>query len=151
VEEDERLAGAFAEHGASISPARALASLWAMPSAQEPLYGRCLCKAVRFAVNAPFESAGYCHCKRCQRRSGTTETLNGIVAAAGFEVLHQELNQVAVACEDSLLAAVQAEGTCYPSTTVWRGRRGIRLSVCNWQTTFADVDRSVEALVAARG
>ncbi len=73
------------------------------------------------------------------------------LAAAGFEVLHQELNQVAVACEDSVLAAVQAEGTCYPSTTVWRGRRGIRLSICNWQTTFEDVDRSVEALVAARG
>jgi glutamate/tyrosine decarboxylase-like PLP-dependent enzyme len=72
------------------------------------------------------------------------------LAAAGFEVLHQELNQVAVACEDAVLAEVQAEGTCYPSTTVWRGRRGIRLSVCNWQTTFEDVDRSVEALVSAR-
>ena len=73
------------------------------------------------------------------------------LAARGFEVLHQELNQVAVACDDSVLSAVQAEGTCYPSTTVWRGRRGIRLSVCNWQTTFEDVDRSVAALVAARG
>src|SRR4051794_4162781 len=73
------------------------------------------------------------------------------LAAHGFEVLHQELNQVAVARDDAVLSAVQAEGTCYPSTTVWRGRRGIRLSVCNWQTTFEDVDRSVEALVAARG
>jgi glutamate/tyrosine decarboxylase-like PLP-dependent enzyme len=73
------------------------------------------------------------------------------LAKAGFEVLHQELNQVAVACDDAVLAAAQAEGTCYPSTTVWRGRRVIRLSVCNWQTTFEDVDRSVEALVAARG
>jgi glutamate/tyrosine decarboxylase-like PLP-dependent enzyme len=73
------------------------------------------------------------------------------LAAHGFEVLHQELNQVAVACDDSLLSAAQADGTCYPSTTIWRGRRGIRLSVCNWQTTFEDVDRSVEALVAARG
>src|SRR3954468_7322660 len=73
------------------------------------------------------------------------------LAANGFEVLHQELNQVAVACDDAVLSAAQAEGTCYPSTTVWRGRRGIRLSVCNWQTTFEDVDRSVAALVAARG
>jgi glutamate/tyrosine decarboxylase-like PLP-dependent enzyme len=72
------------------------------------------------------------------------------LTAAGFEVLHQELNQVAVACEDAVLAAAQADGTCYPSTTVWRGRRGIRLSVCNWQTAFDDVDRSVAALVAAR-
>ena len=73
------------------------------------------------------------------------------LAAHGFEVLHQELNQVAVACDDAVLRAAQAEGTCYPSTTVWRGRRGIRLSICNWQTTFEDVDRSVAALVAARG
>src|SRR3954452_20841524 len=73
------------------------------------------------------------------------------LAAHGFEVLHQELNQVAVACDDAVLSAVQAEGTCYPSTTVWRGRRGIRLSVCNWQTRVEDVDHAVEALVAARG
>ena len=78
------------------------------------------------------------------------------LAGAGFDVLQQELNQVVFACGDdastaATLAAAQAEGTCYPSTTAWRGRGGIRLSVCNWQTTFEDVDRSVDALVAARG
>jgi glutamate/tyrosine decarboxylase-like PLP-dependent enzyme len=73
---------------------------------------------------------------------------------AGFEVLGQELNQVVVAREndratDATLAAVQADGTCYPSGTTWRGRRCIRLSVCNWQTAAEDVDRSVEAMAAA--
>ena len=73
------------------------------------------------------------------------------LAGVGFDVLGQELNQVLVACAtdaatDATLAAVQAEGTCYPSGTTWRGRRCIRLSVCNWQTTFADVDRSVDAM-----
>jgi aromatic-L-amino-acid decarboxylase len=77
------------------------------------------------------------------------------LGAAGFEVLEQELNQVVVACHsdvatDATVAAAQAEGTCYPSATTWRGRRCIRISVCNWQTTFADVDRSVDALAAAR-
>jgi hypothetical protein len=62
---------------------------------------------------------------------------------------------VVVACEsdamtDATLAAVQSDGTCYPSGTTWRGRRCIRISVCNWQTAFEDVDRSVEAIVAAR-
>jgi glutamate/tyrosine decarboxylase-like PLP-dependent enzyme len=75
--------------------------------------------------------------------------------AAGFEVLAQELNQVVVACRtdaltDATLAAAQAEGTCYPTGTTWHGRRCIRISVCNWQTTLADVDRSVAALAAAR-
>ena len=75
---------------------------------------------------------------------------------AGFEVLGQQLNQVVVACSDdalteATLAAAQVEGTCYPSGTSWRGRRSIRLSVSNWQTTPADIDRSIAALVAARG
>ena len=74
---------------------------------------------------------------------------------AGFEVLQQQLNQVLVACEndeatDATLAAVQAEGTCYPSGTTWRGRRCIRISVCNWQTTPEDVDRSIQAITAAQ-
>jgi glutamate/tyrosine decarboxylase-like PLP-dependent enzyme len=77
------------------------------------------------------------------------------LGAVGFEVLQQELNQVVVACEsdamtDATLAAVQSDGTCYPSGTTWRGRRCIRISVCNWQTAFEDVDRSVEAIFAAR-
>jgi aromatic-L-amino-acid decarboxylase len=76
--------------------------------------------------------------------------------AAGFTVLAQELNQVLVCCErddvtDATLRAAQADGICWPSGTTWRGRRCIRVSVCNWQTTLADVDRSVEALVAAAG
>jgi glutamate/tyrosine decarboxylase-like PLP-dependent enzyme len=70
---------------------------------------------------------------------------------AGFEVLEQELNQVVVACEeaDTVVAAVQADGTCYPSASTWRGRRCIRISVCNWQTTAGDVDRSVHAMATA--
>ena len=77
------------------------------------------------------------------------------LGAAGFDVLGQQLNQVVVACADdeltdATLAAAQAEGTCYPSGTSWRGRRSIRLSVSNWQTTPADIDRSVAALAAAR-
>jgi aromatic-L-amino-acid decarboxylase len=114
-----------------------------------PEYSR---RARGIAVYATLRSLG---------RDGVAELVDRLCACAerfadklaehGFEVLHQELNQVAVACDDAVLQAVQAEGTCYPSTTVWRGRRGIRLSLCNWQTTFEDVDRSVAALVAARG
>jgi glutamate/tyrosine decarboxylase-like PLP-dependent enzyme len=77
------------------------------------------------------------------------------LGAAGFHVLGQGLNQVLVAAgddaaTDAVLVAVQAEGTCWPSPTTWRDRRCIRISVCNWQTTSEDVDRSVAAIVAAR-
>jgi glutamate/tyrosine decarboxylase-like PLP-dependent enzyme len=101
---------------------------------------------------------------RALGRDGVAELVERLCACAerfavgladrGFDVLVQELNQVVVArgSDDetaATLAAVQAEGTCYPSGTTWRGRGGIRLSVCNWQTTFEDVDRSIEALAAA--
>jgi glutamate/tyrosine decarboxylase-like PLP-dependent enzyme len=102
---------------------------------------------------------------RALGRDGVAELVDRLCACAerfaeglgdaGFEVLGQELNQVLVACATdeataATLAAVQADGTCYPSGTTWRGRRCIRLSVCNWQTTIEDVDRSIEAMSAAR-
>ena len=33
--------------------------------------GGCLCGAVRFELTEPAHAAGYCHCTRCQRRTGT--------------------------------------------------------------------------------
>jgi hypothetical protein len=41
-------------------------------------------------VTAPFETAGYCHCKRCQRRSGALWALNAIVPTAGFRIVRGE-------------------------------------------------------------
>ena len=52
-----------------------------MPSPEEPLTGGCACGTVRFEVTAPFDTAGYCHCKRCQRRSGALWALNGSSAS----------------------------------------------------------------------
>jgi hypothetical protein len=58
-----------------------------MPSPEAPLTGGCACGTVRFAVTAPFESAGFCHCHRCQRRTGTLASLNAVVEAAGFALV----------------------------------------------------------------
>ena len=33
--------------------------------------GGCLCDGVRFELTEPARTAGYCHCTRCQRRTGT--------------------------------------------------------------------------------
>jgi len=61
-----------------------------MPSREEPLSGRCACGAVVVEVTAPFLTAGYCHCKRCQRRAGVPWSLNGQVPAEAFEVVRGE-------------------------------------------------------------
>ncbi len=61
-----------------------------MPSPDAPLTGGCACGAVAFEVTAPFTTAGYCHCKRCQRRSGTLWALNALVRAEGFAIVRGE-------------------------------------------------------------
>ena len=38
---------------------------------EHPLTGGCNCGAVRYEVSKPLVRASYCHCKRCQRRSGS--------------------------------------------------------------------------------
>ena len=48
-----------------------------------------------------------------------------------------------------VVEAVQASGECWMSGTTWRGRAAMRISVVNWQTTEADVDRSVAAVERA--
>ena len=67
------------------------------------------------------------------------------------------LNQVLVSFGEPdatarVIAAVQAEGTCWCGTTVWQGRTAMRISVSSWATTEDDVERSLEAMlrVAAR-
>ena len=64
------------------------------------------------------------------------------------------LNQVLVSFgsdeeTDRVIAGVQRDGTCWMGGTTWRGRRFMRISVSNWSTTEADVDRSVEAIRAS--
>ena len=60
------------------------------PSPDAPLQGGCLCGAVRYELTAPFINAGYCHCTRCQRRTGTGSSANGRVPREGFALLSGE-------------------------------------------------------------
>ena len=71
----------------------------------------------------------------------------------GVQVLNDVvLNQVLVRFGDSdevthrVIAAAQDEGTCWFGATVWKGMAAARISVSNWSTTEADIDRSVAAI-----
>jgi hypothetical protein len=57
------------------------------PSPENPLLGRCGCGAVRFEVRGPFTLALYCHCHRCQRRTGVSCSASARVDLADFVVL----------------------------------------------------------------
>jgi glutamate/tyrosine decarboxylase-like PLP-dependent enzyme len=101
---------------------------------------------------------------RAAGTSGTDSSETGSSetgSAASIEILNDVVfNQVLVrfpsasgdpAASDArtraVVAAVQDDGTCWLSGTTWHGLAAMRISVSNWSTTEADVDRSVDAIV----
>jgi hypothetical protein len=54
------------------------------------LTGACGCGAVRFEVTEPPVAATYCHCTRCQRRTGTGASANTRVASDSFRIMQGE-------------------------------------------------------------
>jgi glutamate/tyrosine decarboxylase-like PLP-dependent enzyme len=117
-------------------------------------------RARGFAVYAALRALG---------REGVTELVERCCALAGrfaeqlaaaddIEVLNQVvLNQVMLrfrsgdgdddAHTHRVIERVQNDGTCWMSGTTWQGRAAMRISVSNWSTDEADVDRSVAAIL----
>lgn len=54
------------------------------------LTGGCLCGGVRWELSAPPVSAAYCHCTRCQRRSGTAASAQARVAPGTLQIVQGE-------------------------------------------------------------
>jgi glutamate/tyrosine decarboxylase-like PLP-dependent enzyme len=88
-----------------------------------------------------------------------TDLVEGLAAMRGVEVLSRPtINQGLVrfldqagnhdARTDRVIAAVQASGVAWFGGTTWRGRRAMRISVCNWRTTGDDVQRTLAAFRA---
>jgi glutamate/tyrosine decarboxylase-like PLP-dependent enzyme len=73
--------------------------------------------------------------------------------AAGFQVLNEVAgNQVLVSFGDAdttrrVIAAIQAEGTCWCGGTLWQGQTAMRISVSSWATTGDDVERSLASML----
>jgi glutamate/tyrosine decarboxylase-like PLP-dependent enzyme len=122
-------------------------------------------RARGFAIYAALRSLG---------RSGVADMIerccsharrfaDGLRGATGVAILNDVvLNQVLVrfsppgggddpaAADDftrRVIAAVQADGTCWLGGSTWRGMAVMRISVSNWSTTEADVDLSIEAIL----
>jgi glutamate/tyrosine decarboxylase-like PLP-dependent enzyme len=110
-------------------------------------------RARGFAVYAALRSLGRnglaelvertCECAR--------RFAEGVAELEGVEVLNEVvLNQVLFRFDtdertDQVLRAVQEAGEVWMSGTTWDGRRAIRISVSNWQTTDEEIDLALEA------
>ncbi|WP_344217883.1 pyridoxal phosphate-dependent decarboxylase family protein [Kribbella sancticallisti] len=88
----------------------------------------------------------------CSLARSFARQLEALGCEIGNEVV---LNQVLVSFgsdeeTDRMIAAIQAEGTCWMGGTTWRGRRYMRISVSNYLTTEEDITRSVAAIRSLR-
>jgi len=52
--------------------------------------GGCLCGGVRFKLSEPATEATYCHCTRCQRRTGTSSSAQAPIDGRTFTFLSGE-------------------------------------------------------------
>jgi len=57
-------------------------------------------------------------------------------------------DDAAASLTTDVIRQVQEEGTCWAGGTVWHGQTAMRVSVCNWSTSPADIDRSVAGILA---
>jgi hypothetical protein len=58
--------------------------------AELPLTGGCLCGGVRFEVTEAPVLAGYCHCTRCQRRTGSAASLSARLPPGALKIVAGE-------------------------------------------------------------
>jgi hypothetical protein len=57
-----------------------------VPSPSPTLSGSCGCGAVRFEISEPLVGAAYCHCTRCQKRTGTAAQASALLAPGSLTI-----------------------------------------------------------------
>jgi hypothetical protein len=94
-----------------------------------PLTGGCLCGAVRFELAVAPQVAGYCHCTRCQGRTGTASSAQAYVDGDALrfvqgEELLQGWRHPDGGMEKCFCRVCGAHvGSRQPETKVWRAVR----------------------------
>jgi glutamate/tyrosine decarboxylase-like PLP-dependent enzyme len=87
--------------------------------------------------------------RNCRQAKWMAERL----AREGHAVLNDVvLNQVLVSLGDAditnrVIAAIQADGTCWCGGTEWHGQTAMRISFSSWATTDSDVEQSADAIL----
>jgi len=70
-------------------------------------------------------------------REGGVEVLNDVV-----------FNQVLVRLPPAVIAAIQRSGVCWCGGTEWQGQPAMRISVSNWSSSEADIDRAAQDILS---
>src|SRR5947207_15842149 len=90
-----------------------------------PYTGHCMCGGVSFEVTEAPLSAGYCHCTRCQRRTGTAASAQARIAERALAI---------VAGEDMVATWQPPDGF---AKHFCRGCGGAQLRISPGRTTWA--------------
>ena len=82
-----------------------------------PVEGGCQCGAVRYRLNGAPVGVYACHCKDCQRFSGTTHSISMMVKATDVEMIKGELVSFDKAADSGRV--VRMHGCIDCGTKVW--------------------------------
>jgi len=99
-----------------------------------PLTGGCNCGAVRFEISEPLLGSAYCHCRRCQRRTGTAASPSAAVKPGTFSSSAARITSGAgthVTAPTRHFAAPAAQRCSH------RTRSTRRSSMCAWDLSMA--------------
>jgi glutamate/tyrosine decarboxylase-like PLP-dependent enzyme len=153
-----------ATHAAALSPPSVPYLVYGATERDEfhwvPEFSR---RARGFAIYAALRSLGRSGIReQVERSCALARRMAATLAAApGVQVLNDVvLDQVLVRFEPAgggdpdawaheVVRRVQDDGTCWLSGTTWHGLGAMRISIINWSTTEADIDRAAAAILRA--
>ena len=86
--------------------------------------GGCACGQVRYRVTGPPIFVNNCHCRLCQRQTGSTSVVNAFFEAERLELLTGELTENAVAAGSGGLQTICRCAGCGTAVWSWYPRLG---------------------------
>lgn len=110
---------------------------------QFPVEGGCLCGAVRYRLDGPPLTVYRCHCKDCQRTSGSSHSMSMILRRETFELLSGKPTPYKKIADSGRAVNTMRCPDC--GTIVWNERDGQRDIVVLRPGTLDDMDWAVPA------
>ena len=89
----------------------------------EPLEGGCACGAVRYRMNAAPMFVHCCHCRDCQRQTGSAFVLNALIETDRVDLLSGEVRPSAMPTDSGQPHNVHRCAAC--GTAVWSHYGGL--------------------------